>query len=104
MTNSNEPDTPLERHDPSDEPACTRNLVNAIDQYLKHHRLPDPNVVLTDVMIVATHRGFSNEGTTTATSMVCPTESSIATLLGLTQYASIFYGNMAARSMQAGTQ
>lgn len=107
MANDNEPDSPapLERHEhgpASGEHACTAALIAAIDQYLKHHGLSDPSVVLTDVLLVASHRGFSAEGTKTATSVVCPTESSVATLLGLTQYASIYYGNIAARSMQGG--
>lgn len=99
------PDTPpTGRHDhgPSEHHVCDTALVNAIDQYLKQHGLSDPSVVLTDVLLVASHRGFSAEGTKTATSVVCPTESSVATLLGLTQYASIYYGNTAARSMGSG--
>lgn len=106
---ANEPEnpdtpTPPEPHDhgPGEHP-CATNLIDAIDRYLKQHGLSDPSVVLTDVLLVASHRGFSSEGTKTATSVVCPTESSVATLLGLTQYASIYYGNTAARSMQGGT-
>lgn len=109
MANTEEPAdtsaTPGPEHDAgSDTCTCGTALTELIDRYLKRYGLSAPHVVLTDVLIVASHRGFSSEGTTTATSVVCPTESSVATLLGLTQYASIFYGNTAARSMQAGAQ
>lgn len=107
MANNDEPDSPVPpaRHDHGPgEHACTTALVAAIDQYLKQHGLSQPDVVLTDVLIAVAFRGFSSEGTKTATSVVCPTESSVATLLGLAQHANIFYGNMAARSMEGGVR
>lgn len=108
MANNDEPDTPapLERHDhgTSGSHTCDAALVDAIDQYLKHHGLTAPDMVLTDVLLVGAHRGFSSEGTKAGTSVLCLTESSVTTLLGLTQHASIYYGNIAARSMQGGAQ
>ena len=83
-------------------PGCEAALIELISQHARAHGWAQPGMVLTDVLIVTSHRGFSNEGTKTGTAVICPTESSIATLLGLTQYASIHYGNLAARSMQGG--
>lgn len=80
------------------EPDPNAELVTAVEQYMGRIGWNHPDLMLTDVMMVAVSRGFDQSGSKSRTTTIVPTDSSVPMLLGMTRYAQMRFEKIVVES------
>lgn len=77
---------------------AARELTEAVEHFVREAGWSEPDLTLTDVMVVAVRRGFDVGGGKSVTSTIVPTDSSVPMLLGMAKYASMRFEKIVAES------
>lgn len=73
-------------------------LTAAVERYMGQVGWTQPDLQLTDVLVVAVSRGFDQSGVMSRTTTLTPTDSSVPMLLGMTRYAQMRFEKIVADS------
>lgn len=64
-------------------------LSAAVEKYIDTAGWSDPDLTLTDVVVIAVRRGFDPVGGKSITTTITPTDSAVPMLLGMCRYATM---------------
>jgi len=63
------------------------DLVAEVERYIDRMGWGHPDLVLTDVVVIATRRGFDRRGGKSVTTTIVPTESDVPMTVGMLRYS-----------------
>lgn len=78
--------------------SANSELVSAVERFMTQMDWIHPDLMLTDVMVIAVSRGFDRSGGKSRTTTIVPTDSAVPLLLGMARYAEMRFEKIVAES------